>query len=64
MPLFMPHPQRLLLPPIWLPELQLEIVIVRSTNNKKNMILDFSIEIDDQFTVFCIEKTDFFAGVQ
>jgi len=45
MPLFIPHPQRLLVPPILFPELQPEIAIVRTTIKKTDITFSFSIEI-------------------
>jgi hypothetical protein len=46
MPLFIPQPQRLLVPPILFPELQLDIAIVINTIKKINKIFSFPIEID------------------
>jgi hypothetical protein len=46
MPLFIPQPQRLLVPPILFPELQPDIAIARTTIKKITVTFSFSIEID------------------
>ena len=47
MPLFIPQPQRLLVPPILFPELQLDIAIARNTIKKIDDTFNIFIEIDD-----------------